>query len=303
MQVMDKNTAHINKQPKVGIMDVGGGMRDVYGAGVIDYLLDHHIYLPYSLGISAGAGNLASYVARQRGRNLTYYEEYSGRPQYMSRRTLLRTRSYLDLDYVYGTLTDEGGEYPLDYMSMMAHPESEFVVGSTDAELAKPVYFTKKDIERNNYWVMKASSCIPLICRPVHHDGQTYFDGGIVTPVPYEKAFADGCDVLIIILTLPVDFRLPPDKYKKFFPLLKKRYPKMPPALLARHEHYNNAIDHLLANEVPDGKVYFIAPDDCCGMQTLTSDRGKMHTLYLKGYSDALKIEDILASVSIRNSQ
>ena len=282
-------------------MDVGGGMRDVYGAGVIDYLLDHHIYLPYSIGISAGAGNLASYVARQRGRNLAYYEEYSGRPEYMSKRTLLRTGSYLDLDYVYGTLTNEGGEYPLDYDSAMSHTDSEFVIGSTDADLAQPVYFTKKDLERNNYWVMKASSCIPLICRPVRHGGRTYYDGGIVNPVPYEKAFADGCDVLIIILTLPVSYRLPPDRYSRFFPLLKRRYPKLPPALLVRHEHYNSAIEHLLSNEVPAGKVYFIAPDDCCGMDTLTSDREKMHRLYLKGYSDGRRAEDILASVSTDN--
>ena len=28
---------------KVGIIDVGGGMRDIYGCGVFDYLLDKKI--------------------------------------------------------------------------------------------------------------------------------------------------------------------------------------------------------------------------------------------------------------------
>ncbi len=299
MRFMDKtileNKINISKTPRIGIMDVGGGMRDVYGAGVIDYLLDNHIYLPYSIGISAGAGNLASYVGRQRGRNLAYYEEYSGRPEYMSRKTLFRTGSYLDLDYVYGVLCNEGGEYPLDYTTMMRHPESEFVIAATDADTAKTVYFTKDDIERNNYWVLKSSSCIPIICRPVHHDGHSYYDGGIVTPVPYKKAFDDGCDILIIVLTLPVDLRLPLDKNRRFFPLLKKKYPNMLPALMTRHNQYNGAIEHLLANEIPAGKVFFIAPDDTCGMNTLTSDPKKMHELYLKGYHDGQKAERIIS--------
>lgn len=290
-----ENKIRKNSSPKIGIMDVGGGMRDVYGAGIIDYLLDNHIYLPYSIGVSAGAGNLASYVGRQRGRNLAYYEEYSGRPEYMSKRTLLKTGSYLDLNYVYGTLCNEGGEYPLDYVTIMSHPEEEFVICSTDADTAETVYFTKEDITRNDYWTLKASSCIPLICRPVHHDGHSYYDGGIVTPIPYEKAFDDGCDILIIILTLPMDFRLKLDKNRRFFPLLKHHFPNMIPALMTRHEKYNGELEKLLSADVPGGRVFFIAPDDTCGMDTLTSDPQKMHELYLKGYKDGQTAERIIS--------
>ena len=35
----------------IGIIDVGGGTRDIYGAGVFDYCLEHHITFDYGIGI------------------------------------------------------------------------------------------------------------------------------------------------------------------------------------------------------------------------------------------------------------
>lgn len=63
-----------------GIIDVGGGMRGVYTAGVYDYLLDHQIRFDYCIGVSAGSANMMSYLAGQRGRNKRFYVDYAGRP-------------------------------------------------------------------------------------------------------------------------------------------------------------------------------------------------------------------------------
>ena len=75
---------------KIGIIDVGGGMRGVYGAGLFDYLMDNEIWLPYCVGISAGSANVASYLSRQRGRNKVSYEQYSFQREYMSFHNLLK---------------------------------------------------------------------------------------------------------------------------------------------------------------------------------------------------------------------
>ena len=72
------------------------------------------------IGVSAGSANIASYLAGQRGRNHTFYTEYAFRKEYMSLRNFLRKRSFVDLDYVYSTLSDAGGEYPLDYAHLAA---------------------------------------------------------------------------------------------------------------------------------------------------------------------------------------
>ena len=69
---------------KTGIIDVGGGFRDIYGAGVLDVCLEQGIFFDYCIGISAGSANLASYMARQHGRNYTLYMEYVFRKEYAS---------------------------------------------------------------------------------------------------------------------------------------------------------------------------------------------------------------------------
>ena len=53
---------------KTGIIDVGGGTRGIYGTGVMDYLMDNGIEFDCHIGVSAGAANLSSYIAGQRGR-------------------------------------------------------------------------------------------------------------------------------------------------------------------------------------------------------------------------------------------
>ena len=42
---------------KVGLVLEGGGMRGVYTSGVLDYMMEQNLYIPYVIGVSAGAGN------------------------------------------------------------------------------------------------------------------------------------------------------------------------------------------------------------------------------------------------------
>ena len=47
---------------KVGIIDVGGGLRDIFGTGVFDYLIKNDIFIDYIICISAGSGNATTYM-------------------------------------------------------------------------------------------------------------------------------------------------------------------------------------------------------------------------------------------------
>ena len=118
---------------KTGIIDVGGGFRGIYACGVLDYCLDQNIRFDLGIGISAGSANLASFVAGQRGRNFTFYTEYGLRKQYAGVGNFIRKRSFIDMDYVYGTLSDHDGENPLDYTALRDNP-MEFIVVAANAE-------------------------------------------------------------------------------------------------------------------------------------------------------------------------
>ena len=83
----------------LGIIDVGGGMRDVFGAGVMDYCLDHGISFDYCLGVSAGASNLIGYLAEQKGRSKTFYTNYAFRDDYMGVKHYKETGDFINLHY------------------------------------------------------------------------------------------------------------------------------------------------------------------------------------------------------------
>ena len=122
---------------KLGIIDAGGGTRGIFGAGVLDRLMEMDIMADYYVGVSAGSANGASYIAGQKGRNYVFFNDYAFRKEYMSKENLLRTGSFIDMDYIYDTLSNEDGEYPLDYDAMMANP-CGFEIVATNAMRRKP---------------------------------------------------------------------------------------------------------------------------------------------------------------------
>ncbi len=188
---------------KYGVIDVGGGLRGIYGAGVLDRCLEEDLRFDLCIGVSAGSANMASYLAGQHGRNKPFYDEYSFRREYMSVHNLIRKHSYLDLSYVYGTLSNAGGENPLDYAALARSP-AELCVVAANAQNGEAQYFTKADLHPDDYRILMASCCIPVIDQPCVIDGVPYFDGGLADPVPLEWAFAHGCDRVALILTKPI---------------------------------------------------------------------------------------------------
>ena len=56
----------------IGFVDMGGGMRGIYGAGVADCFLENDINFDYCIGVSAGSANIASFLAGQKGRNYKF---------------------------------------------------------------------------------------------------------------------------------------------------------------------------------------------------------------------------------------
>lgn len=280
-------------EKKIGIIDVGGGMRGIYGAGVFDYLLEKNIEIPYCMGISAGSANVASYVAKQKGRNRIFYEDYSFSKDYMSFHNYIHSGSYIGLEYIYGTLSNSNGKYPWDFDKAM-QSNQEMVVVASNAKTAKPTYFYKKDYIKNDYGMFKASCCIPIVCKPYKWKNEEYFDGALTDPIPYKKAFEDGCKKVIVVLTRPTNYRKQTSSDTRFYKRLKNDYPKIMEKMYAKCDLYNTQLDDLMENYVPEKKAFVIGPDDVCNVDTLKKNKNNLEKLYQKGYKDAKKIEDFL---------
>jgi len=276
----------------IGVVDVGGGERGAYGAGVLDTCMERDVHFDYCVGVSAGAANLSSYLAGQVGRNFAFYTNYSFRPQYMGAGLALKTREYADLDYIYGTLSNADGEYPLDYPAMVAS-DKQFVIVATDSKTALPVYFTMDDMAQDDYAPVKASSALPLVNKPYPVNGLPCFDGGLSDPIPVRKAFEAGCDKVVVILTRPRDQYRTSERDRQFARLIAPSYPRIAEALCNRAGLYNLQLDVAKKYE-REGKAIIVAPDSIGEMKTLTKDRAAIENLYAKGLRDACAIEEFL---------
>ena len=271
----------------IGIVDVGGGMRGAYGAGVLDCFLEKDFKADYCIGVSAGSANLSSYLAGQKGRNYVFYTDYSFRRNYMSLYNFLHDHNYVDLDYIYSVLSNQDGEYPLDFEKIIASKIPLEIV-ATDALEGKPHYFQLNDMSINQYDAIKASCAVPIADEPYFINNIPYYDGGITDPIPFHKAFEYGCDKVIIILTRPKSFRRNPKKDELTTKLLSKKYPNASKAMALRASTYNRQLDEACKLE-EEGKVIIVSPDSIGHMKTLTKDKNEIRNLYLKGYRDALE--------------
>lgn len=270
---------------KIGVVDVGGGLRGVYAAGIFDYCLDNHVRFDLCIGVSAGSANISAYIAGQNKRNYLFYTDYPFRKEYMSLRNFIFKHSYLDLDYVYGTLSNSDGENPLDYQAII-HSPIELCIVASNAKTGEVRYFDKTSMKQDDYSILKASSAIPFVCRPYEVDGIPYYDGALGDPVPVEKAFQMGCDKVVVILSKPRDLLRTPGKDLRFANRIQKKYPLAADNLRRRAERYNQGVTAAKRYE-DQGRALIVAPQDTCGLETLSKDQDALKRFYDKGYQDA----------------
>jgi predicted patatin/cPLA2 family phospholipase len=278
----------------IGLIDVGGGNRGSYGCGVMDRFLSENIHISYGIGVSAGSANLASYFSGQKGRNYNFYAKYNLRKEAISLHNFIHKKTMVDVEYIYGTITNRGGEDPLDFEKIQESDCTWWIV-ATDAETGRPVYFNGKDMAQDDFGALKASSNVPVVNRPYAWRDGLYYDGGISDPIPLEKALRDGCDKVVVVLTRPKDFFRSPAKDIRAAKLIRKKYPAAADALAGRAEVYNRelAMCHELEKE---GKVKIIAPDSIGKMKTLSKDAEPIRKLYQKGWHDAEAAFDFVSA-------
>ena len=273
------------------MIDVGGGLRGIYGAGVLDWCLDNGISFDMCIGVSAGAANLSSFMAGQKGRNRAFYMEYAFRKKYMGMRNI-PGGGYINLNYIYGTLSNSGGEYPLNFQAMRSSGK-KYIAVATNAITGRPKYFDMRDMHQDRYEPIKASSCVPVVNKPYVIGRVPYFDGGMSDPIPVNRAFREGCDKVVIILTRPKDQYRNARTDTRLASVLTRKYPRSAYKLTHRAELYNRQLD-LAKRYEARGKVLILSPADISGMRTLKKDRAAMELMYREGYEDAARIADFI---------
>lgn len=77
--------------------------------------------------------------------------------------------------------------------------------------------------------------------------------------------------------------------------ILSRTYPKAAERLEHRYETYNRELKEAYQYE-KEGSLLLLAPDELCGLNTLTRNAEGLDRMYRKGYANAAAIPAFLAS-------
>ncbi|MFJ8526538.1 patatin family protein [Bacillus sp. NPDC094106] len=267
----------------IGLVLEGGGMKGLYTAGVLEYFMENEVFFPYVVGVSAGACMGATYLSRQKGRNKKVNTELVSDHRYISYRNFIRKRELFGMDFLFDEVPNQ--IVPFDFQTFLDTSE-QFVIGTTDCESGRAVYYNKHEHGNDILKIIRASSSVPFIAPAVDYDGKKLLDGGIIDPVPVRKAQEDGFRKNVVIMTKPKGYIKHRNRFSSMAKLLYRRYPKISELLVEHYRLYNETISYMSSNEQKDN-FFVIQPSVQLPISGIERNKDKLVNLYNLGYQDA----------------
>jgi len=274
-----------------GLIFEGGGMRGAYTTGVIDSFLDNDLEFSSSYGVSVGACNAASFMAKQRRRAYRVTTDYIGDKRYCSIQSLLRTGNLFGPDMLYHIIPEQLDPY--DYDAFSRYPGKLYVV-ATNCETGEAEYFHLKNM-REEVDILQASCSLPLLAKPVRINENEYLDGGVADSIPIQRSIDDGNTKNVIVLTQDIIYRKKPMKIVPLLKIIYRNNPNLVRQLATRHVRYNQTLD-LLAQEESAGRAFVLRPKKPVNIGRVETNKTKLAALYEDGYHDTMeRMDDLIA--------
>lgn len=266
-----------------GLVLEGGGMRGVFTTGVLDYLHDAEIKIDYTVAVSAGAGHGLSLKSGQRGRAKKSCIDMLSKHNYIGMRQLWHSRSIINQKIVYDLIPNK--ILPFDFEACFANP-MRYEIVTTNCLTGQAEYLTEDHDKKRLLKLCKASGSLPFVCPVCTVDGIPMLDGGIADPIPVDRAFRQGCDRVIVVLTRNANYRdsMPNLKYPS---MLYREYPRLRVALNHMAETYNACLDRITQLE-QEGRALVIRPERPLTVTRMETNLTKLYALYDEAYDIAM---------------
>lgn len=270
----------------------GGGMRGVFTAGVLDVLQERDIFeFDTVWGVSAGAINAASFLSRQVGRYMRESLAFRDDHRFMSLWSFATTGNLAGVDFMYHQLQDDID--PFDY-DTFALRRSRYMVVASDVVFGTPAYLEVKRLP-DDINKVRASASLPVVSQMVEVDGMRLLDGGTSDSVPLERAFEEGAQSAVVVLTRDRSYQK--TDARELQAVANRRYADYPyylESLRTRPERYNKQREHIWEAE-QDGKAVVIAPSAPVQISSTSGTDGEgLLRLYLDGRAQA---EAVIAQI------
>lgn len=273
---------------KSGLVLEGGGIRALYTSGVLDAFIENGIEFDYVIGVSAGTCNGVSFLGKNLHRMRDITIQYSCDKRYKSVNSMIKNGEYLNSKWIFGELTYE--LFPLDY-DMYDKSGAKFCAVVTNIDTGRSEYLYPEGAFRNNCEELRASCAMPIATKPVEINGKRYCDGGVADSIPLKRAFDDGCEKCVTILTQDRDYVKKPVSPQPAIKLMLRKYPVLSNAVLNRHNMYNEQKKYVFEKE-KSGETFVICPEKPLNVSTLNVTTEQQKELYKMGYEQGVRLID-----------
>jgi predicted patatin/cPLA2 family phospholipase len=275
-----------------GLVLEGGGMKGIFTAGVLDFLIDKKILFSSVYGVSAGACHMTSYIAGQRGRAFDISIDYLDTRWYCGIPSLVTTGNLFNTDVAYSLIPNDLN--PFDNDAYEKYEGNAYAV-VTDVETGKADYLRVKSCRGKKMDRIRASASLPLVARMVEIDGRKYLDGGLSDAIPLKRSIMSGNEKNLVVLTKEVGYVRTPIPAAELA-MLKVRYagyPNVWKLMRNRDIRYNRQLQHVLDME-NEGKAFVLRPQHKSNTKRIDKNPEHLKELYYEGYAEAEKNYDKL---------
>lgn len=270
----------VKKSMKIGLVLEGGAMRGMYTAGVLDTFLDKDFWVDGIISVSAGALFGVNYPSRQKGRAIRYNKKFISDKRYISFKSLVSTGNIVNKDFAFYEVP-----FKYDVFDNKTFKESDidFYVAVTNLQTAQAEYVKLID-PLAQMEVLRATSAMPYVSRPVEIDEIPYLDGAIADSIPVEQIQKLGYDKIIVILTRTLEYRKskPMTWIAKWF---YRRYPHFADAVNQRYAMYNQQVENVI-KLAEKGDIFVIRPSVDLKIKRIEKDPNKLQAMYELGIKD-----------------
>ncbi|MFA6620190.1 MAG: patatin family protein [Bacilli bacterium] len=277
---------------KIALCLQGGGSRGAYVAGPLQLLMENAIWADVVYGTSCGSLMGCNYLSKQEHRceeetiflcdDKEFFKPY---------RIFSKEKTMFNYDYLLNKVTHN--ELPFDYDTFLKNP-CKFYAISTSCVDGKAAYLEKSDPDFFPD-AIAASSALPLTTKPILYHGVPYLDGGIVCPIAFERALAEGYSKIIVVTTREKGYRkseLKPLEWRLSCRMYRD-YPSFLECYRRSSATYNAQMD-LLARLEAKGRLFVIYPSIAPRVKHSETDKKILQNLINLGKKDALEALPLL---------
>jgi predicted acylesterase/phospholipase RssA len=179
---------------KVGLVLSGGASRCSFQVGVIETLTELGFQPDLCVAVSGGAWNAAAVSAGTVSRLRHYWRAFVRMPRFDVRNLLRDHSPYRFPEMHRRTFSRYVGT------GRLHRPEACPVwIGVTRLRDRQGTFFDARTVEDPLALCLASNYVPPFYTHAPRIDGERYGDGGMADNLPYEKAFAEGCDAVVLV--------------------------------------------------------------------------------------------------------